>query len=69
MGSQHFYELAGSEDKTLKLYEGGFHDLLNDLDKRVVMQDIQDWIGARLPATLETPAPAHAASLQATLRA
>jgi alpha-beta hydrolase superfamily lysophospholipase len=68
-GSQHFYDMVGSVDKTLKLYEGGFHDLLNDLDKRVVMQDIQDWIGARLPATLETPARAHAASLQETSRA
>jgi alpha-beta hydrolase superfamily lysophospholipase len=68
-GSQHFYDMVGSVDKTLKLYEGGFHDLLNDLDKRVVMQDIQDWIGARLPATLETPAQAHAASLQETSRA
>jgi len=68
-GSQHFYDIVGSVDKTLKLYEGGFHDLLNDLDKRVVMQDIRDWIGARLPATLETPAQAHAASLQETSRA
>jgi alpha-beta hydrolase superfamily lysophospholipase len=68
-GSQHFYDLAGSVDKTLKLYEGGFHDLLNDLDKRVVMQDIQDWIGDRLPAALETPARARAASLPEILRA
>ena len=59
-GSQHFYDSVGSADKKLKMYEGGFHDLLNDLDKRVVMQDIQDWIGARLRATLETPAQACA---------
>lgn len=49
-GSQHFYEQAGSADKTLKLYEGHYHDLLNDLDKEVVMADIKDWIAARLPA-------------------
>lgn len=55
-GSQHFYDMVGSVDKTLKLYEGGFHDLLNDLDKRLVMRDIQDWVGARLPVALETPA-------------
>jgi acylglycerol lipase len=46
-GSQHFYDRVGSVDKTLKLYEGGFHDLLNDLDKGRVIQDIRDWIGAR----------------------
>jgi acylglycerol lipase len=43
-GSKRFYEMAGSPDKTLKLYEGHFHDLLNDLDKQVVMADIKDWI-------------------------
>lgn len=47
-GSQFFYDTAGSKDKTLKLYEGHFHDLLNDLDKEVVMDDIQSWIDARL---------------------
>jgi acylglycerol lipase len=49
-GSQHFYEQAGSSDKTLKLYEGHFHDLLNDIDKEVVMADIQNWINERIPA-------------------
>ena len=43
-GSQRFYDMAGSQDKTLKLYEGHFHDLLNDLDKETVMADIKDWI-------------------------
>ena len=48
-GSRRFYEMAGSKDKTLKLYEGHFHDLLNDLDREIVMADIQAWIDARLP--------------------
>jgi acylglycerol lipase len=43
-GSQRFYDTVGSQDKTLKLYDGGFHDLLNDLDKEVVMADIKNWI-------------------------
>jgi alpha-beta hydrolase superfamily lysophospholipase len=60
-GSQHFYDQVGSPDKTLKLYEGGFHDLLNDSDKHLVMQDIQNWINARLPATVGTSALAHSA--------
>ena len=50
-GSQFFYDNAGSTDKTLKLYEGHYHDLLNDLDKEVVMANINDWIDARVPAT------------------
>lgn len=48
-GSQHFFDAAGSKDKTLKLYEGHFHDLLNDVGKEVVMADITEWITARLP--------------------
>jgi acylglycerol lipase len=49
-GSQFFYDTAGSRDKTLKLYEGHFHDLLNDVDKEVVMADTQRWIDKHLPA-------------------
>ena len=48
-GSQLFYDNAGSPDKTLKLYEGHYHDLLNDIGKETVIADIQSWIGARLP--------------------
>jgi len=48
-GSQWFYDTAGSKDKTLKLYEGHVHDLLNDLGKEAVMADIKAWIDARLP--------------------
>jgi len=46
-GSQEFFEKAGSRDKTLKLYEGHFHDLLADVGKQEVMADIQAWIDAR----------------------
>jgi len=49
-GSQLFYDTAGSTDKTLKLYEGHVHDLLNDFDKEIVMADIKQWIDVRLSA-------------------
>ncbi len=55
-GSQHFYEAAGSSDKTLKLYEGHYHDLLNDLGKEIVMADIQSWIDERIPAANDSSA-------------
>jgi acylglycerol lipase len=48
-GSQTFYDKAGSKDKTLKLYEGHYHDLLNDIGKEEVMSDILAWIDKRLP--------------------
>ncbi len=47
-GSQRFFEMAGSLDKTLKLYEHGYHDPLNDLDRDEVIGDIKRWIAARL---------------------
>jgi acylglycerol lipase len=50
-GSELFHATAGSRDKTLKLYEGHFHDLLNDVGKERVMADIKDWIDAHLPRT------------------
>ncbi|MNC93007.1 hypothetical protein D3C83_95410 [compost metagenome] len=49
-GSQFFYETVGSADKTLKLYDGHYHDLLNDIGKEAVMADIQAWIDQRVPA-------------------
>lgn len=47
-GSRYFFETAGSNDKTLKLYEGSFHDPLNDLDKQLVIADIRSWINERI---------------------
>jgi alpha-beta hydrolase superfamily lysophospholipase len=49
-GSEFFHETAGSKDKTLKLYEGHAHDLLNDIGKEGVMADITGWINKHLPA-------------------
>jgi len=48
-GSRYFYDHAGAMDKTLRLYEGHFHDLLNDVDKEKVMADVQAWLDARIP--------------------
>lgn len=49
-GSQEFYDHAGSKDKTLKIYEGRFHDMLNDFGKEEVMADIKSWIDQHLVA-------------------
>ena len=47
-GSQAFFDQTGSKDKTLKLYEGHYHDMLNDIGKEQVMADIEGWIAARI---------------------
>jgi len=47
-GSQFFFDTAGAADKTLKLYEGHYHDLLADLGKETVIGDITAWLEAHL---------------------
>lgn len=47
-GSRFFLDNAGSADKTLTLYDGHYHDLLNDLGKDKVIAEIIGWIQARL---------------------
>ncbi len=47
-GSQLFYDKVGSSDKTLKLYEGHYHDLLHDVGKEAVMADVQAWLDKRI---------------------
>ncbi|MGR3805303.1 alpha/beta hydrolase [Marinibacterium profundimaris] len=48
-GSEFFARNAGASDTTLKLYDGHYHDLLADLGREIVLQDIFTWIDSRLP--------------------
>ncbi|MCC8408548.1 alpha/beta hydrolase [Mucilaginibacter sp. UR6-1] len=48
-GSEYFMEKVSSADKQLKLYEGHYHDLLNDKDKGIVISDIKQWLNERAP--------------------
>lgn len=50
-GSRHVYARSRSTDKTLKLFEGGYHELFNDLDKDVFIKDVLSWLDSRLTAT------------------
>ena len=38
------YKQAGIEDVSLKLYEGDRHEILNELDKEKVYEDIYNWL-------------------------
>jgi alpha-beta hydrolase superfamily lysophospholipase len=44
-----FREIA-STDKTLRVYPDAYHCLWNDFDRDAVLQDIAEWLEARLPA-------------------
>lgn len=56
-GSQQFYDEASSTDKTLKLYQGHYHDLLNDLGREQVMDDIAGWIDAHVEQQVKAEMP------------
>jgi acylglycerol lipase len=43
-GSRDFGAHAGSFDKTLTLYEGSFHETMNDLDRDRVIASLVGWI-------------------------
>lgn len=47
-GSVLLHDRAGSKDKVLRLYERGYHEQLNDLDREVVMADLLGWIEGKL---------------------
>ena len=51
-GSRMVHERAGSGDKTLKVYDGLFHEVLNELpeDRARVLSDIVAWLDAHAPA-------------------
>jgi acylglycerol lipase len=47
-GSKYFMEHASSTDKQLKLYEGHYHDLLNDKYNGIIIKDIIRWLNERV---------------------
>ncbi|MBZ0275169.1 MAG: lysophospholipase [Anaerolineae bacterium] len=43
-GGQTIYDQAGSNDKTLKIYEGLYHEIHNEPEKETVLNDISAWL-------------------------
>ena len=44
------YQNAGIKDLTLKLYEGGRHEMLNEVNKKEVEQDVINWLNEKVKA-------------------
>ena len=49
-GAQLLYDLAGSEDKTIKFYAGFYHEVCNEPEHELVLNDIETWLDAHLGA-------------------
>jgi acylglycerol lipase len=46
--SRSLYEQITSKDKQLKIYDGLYHEILNEPEKETVLADIHQWIEARI---------------------
>lgn len=46
--SKMLYERVASPDKTLKYYDGLYHEIFNEPEKEQVFEDMADWINAYL---------------------
>jgi len=53
-GSRQLDEAALSTDKTLKLYQGHYHDLLHDLENSDVANDLLQWLDGHSDASGRT---------------
>jgi alpha-beta hydrolase superfamily lysophospholipase len=47
-GSRLLFDKAASQDKTLKLYDGFYHDIFNDTGHDRVWADVEKWISAHV---------------------
>ena len=46
-GATMVHERAASGDKTLKLYEGLYHEILNEPERQTVLDDLLSWLDDR----------------------
>ena len=47
-GSKMLYENAKSADKTLKMYEGLYHEVFNEPEREVALGDVATWLAAHV---------------------
>ncbi|MFZ3049151.1 MAG: lysophospholipase [Desulfatirhabdiaceae bacterium] len=50
-GSRMLHDAVSSVDKKIKLYEGLYHEIYNESEYHVVLQDVAQWIEARLSSS------------------
>jgi alpha-beta hydrolase superfamily lysophospholipase len=48
-GAKEFYANVASQDKTLKLYEGLYHEIFNEPERLQVFADLEHWLEQHLP--------------------
>jgi alpha-beta hydrolase superfamily lysophospholipase len=46
--AQILYDKAGSKDKTIKVYEGLYHEVFNEPERARVLKDVETWLAAHI---------------------
>jgi alpha-beta hydrolase superfamily lysophospholipase len=49
-GSEELEELFKMDDKTIKIYEGLYHEVYNELekDRRIVLKELREWLNRHI---------------------
>jgi len=47
-GAQILYDKASSTDKTLKMYQGLYHEVFNEPERSMVLKDVETWLNAHV---------------------
>jgi acylglycerol lipase len=47
-GAKMLYDTASSEDKSIKIYEGLYHEVFNEPERDRVLSDVEAWLAAQL---------------------
>jgi acylglycerol lipase len=47
-GAQTLYDKASSKDKTIRIYEGLYHEVLNEPERARVLTDVETWLAAHV---------------------
>jgi len=50
-GARMLHDLVGSTDKTLKVYQGLYHEVYNEPEHEQVLRDVDYWLEAHLAST------------------
>ena len=47
-GARMLYNTVNSADKTIKIYDGLYHEIFNEPERAQVLGDVEAWLEARL---------------------
>jgi len=47
-GAQTLYDKASSKDKTIRIYEGLYHEVFNEPERGRVLKDVETWLAAHV---------------------